>query len=68
MNKQFLEMSAAMKVLVNSIIVVEHILKFVEMVLKFENDFEISEFYPFRTFKKSWKMMRCSENFIISGK
>ena len=36
-------MSAAMKVLVNSRIVVEHILKFIEMVLKCENDFEISE-------------------------
>ena len=30
----------------NSTIVTEHILKFIEMVLKFENDFEISEFYP----------------------
>ena len=29
----------------NSIIVMEHILKFIEMVLKDENDFEISEFY-----------------------
>ena len=40
-------MSAAMKVPVNSIIVVEHKLKFIEMVLKCENDFGISEFYPF---------------------
>ena len=41
-----------MKVLVNSIIVLKHILKFIEMVLKFENDFEISEFYQPRTFAK----------------
>ena len=45
-------MSAAMKVLVNSIIVVEHILKFIEMVSKFENDFKISEFYRIQTFQK----------------
>ena len=38
-------MSAAMKVLVNDIIVVDHILKFIEMVLKGEDDFKISEFY-----------------------
>ena len=38
-------MSAAMKVLVNSMIVVEHILKFIEMVLKLENDFKSSKFY-----------------------
>ena len=50
-------MSAAVKVLVNDIIVVEHILKFIEMVLKCENDFEISEFYPARTFSKSRKMI-----------
>ena len=43
-------MSAAMKVLVNAIIVVQHILKFIEMLLKFENNFEIPEFYPSRTF------------------
>ena len=36
----------------NSIIVVKQILKFIEMVLKCENDFEISEFYPSRTFAK----------------
>ena len=45
-------MSAAMKVLVNSIIVVEHISKFIEMVLNDENDFEISEFYRIQTFQK----------------
>jgi len=28
----------------------ENILKFIEMVLKFENDFEISEFYRSQTF------------------
>ena len=44
-------MSAAMKVLGNSIIVVKHILKFVEMVLKFENNFEISEFYHLKKLK-----------------
>ena len=38
-------MSAAMKVLGNSRIGLKHILKFIEMVLKDENDFEISEFY-----------------------
>ena len=38
-------MSAAMEVLGNSRIVVEHILKFIEMILKCENDFKISEFY-----------------------
>ena len=36
----------------NAIIVVEFILKFIEMVLKDENDFEISEFYQPRTFAK----------------
>jgi hypothetical protein len=36
----------------NSIIVLKHILKFIEMVLKDENNFEISEFYPSRTFVK----------------
>ena len=40
-------MSAAMRVLVNSRIVSKNILKFIEMVLNDENDFEISEFYPF---------------------
>ena len=40
-------MFATMKVLGNSIIVMEHIVKFIEMVLEVENDFEISEFYPF---------------------
>ena len=43
-------MAAAMKVLGNDIIVVEHVLKFMEMVLKCENDFEISEFYRSQTF------------------
>ena len=46
-------MSAAMKVLGNDIIVLEHILKFIEMILKCENDFEISEFYRIQTFRKS---------------
>ena len=31
------------------------------MVLKYENDFEISEFYPSRTFSKSRNMMRFFE-------
>ena len=52
MKKWFLEMSAAMKVLVNSRIVVKHILKFIEIVLNVKNDFEISEFYQPRTFAK----------------
>ena len=51
-------MSAAMKVLGNSRIVVKHILKFIEMVLKSGNDFEISEFYRIQTFSKSRKMVR----------
>ena len=46
-------MSATMKVLVNAIIVVKHILKFIEIVLKSEKDFEISEFYQPWTFQKS---------------
>ena len=39
----------------NDEFVLEHILKFIEMVLKDENDFEISEFYPSRTFPKIQK-------------
>ena len=42
-------------VLGNSIIVVEHILKFIEIVLKFENRFEMSEFYQPQTFTKAEK-------------
>ena len=38
-------MSATVKVLGNDIIVVEHTLKFIEMISKFENDYKISEFY-----------------------
>ena len=45
MKKSFLKMSVAMDVLVNDTLVPKHILKFTEMVLKYENDFEISEFY-----------------------
>ena len=37
----------------NDIIVLEHILKFIEMVLNIGNDFEISEFYRSQTFLKS---------------
>ena len=37
----------------NDIIVLKHILKFIEMVLKDGNDFEISEFYRSQTFTKS---------------
>ena len=44
------------------------ILKFIEMILKFENDFEISEFYPVQTFQKSRKMVRFFENFRIFWK
>ena len=61
-------MSAAMKVFGNDITVLEHMLQFIEMVLKDENDFEISEFYPSRTFPKSQKMMRFFENLKFSGK
>ena len=42
-------------VLGNSIIVVEHILKFIEIVLKFENRLEMSEFYQPQTFTKAEK-------------
>ena len=52
MEKLFLKMSAAMKVLGNDEFVLEHILKFIEIVPKNENDFAISEFYPSRTFAK----------------
>ena len=45
-------MSAAIKVLVDPRIVLKHKLKFIEMALKYENDFEISEFYQPRTFAK----------------
>ena len=45
-------MSSAMKVLVNDIIILEHILKFIEIVLKYGNDFKISEFYRVLTFRK----------------
>jgi len=45
-------MSAAVKP-GNSIIVVEHILKFIEIILNVENDFEISEFCRSQTFSKS---------------
>ena len=58
-------MSAAMKLLVNSIIVLEHILKFIEMVLKDGTDFEISEFYRSQTFSKSRNMMRFFSKFQI---
>ena len=37
---------------VNEIIVLEQVLKFIEMVLKGGHDFEISEFYQSRTFAK----------------
>ena len=39
-----------------TVIVLKHIRKFIEMVLKDENDFKISEFYPSRTFAKAAKM------------
>ena len=38
------------------------------MVLKFENDFEISEFYPSRIFVKVEKWGDFFENFKFSGK
>ena len=37
-------------------IVLEHTLKFIEIVLKYENDFKISEFYPSRIFVKVKKL------------
>ena len=58
MKKLFLKVIALLKCLGVTIIVVEQILKFIEMVLKFGNDFEISEFYRLLTFPKSSKMMR----------
>ena len=51
-----------------TIIVLKHILKFIEMVLKDENNFEISEFYPSQTFSKIRKMRRFLETFQILGK
>ena len=56
MKKLFWKIIALWKCLWITIIVVEHILKFIERVLKFENDFKISELYRSRTFQKSWKM------------
>ena len=53
---------------VNSIIVLAQKLKFIEMILKYRNDFEISEFYPSRTFVKVEKMMIFSENAKFPGK
>ena len=54
-----------------TIIVLKHILKFIEMVLKDENDFEISEFYQPRTFEKveNDAILRKFQNFweIIAG-
>ena len=61
-------MSAAMKVLVNDIIVLEHMLKFIEMVPKDENDFKISEFYQPRTFAKVGKSCYLKKKFKFSGK
>ena len=62
-------MSAAIKALGNDITVLEHILKFIEMVLNVENDFEISEFYRSQTFRKSCFLKICFfEIFKISGK
>ena len=52
----------------NSIIVVEHILKFIEMVLKFENNFKISEFYPSQIFAKVEKLEDFFENLKFLGK
>ena len=49
---EFLKMFGSRILLWNSRIVVEYILKFIEMVLKYENAFEISEFYRFQTFTK----------------
>ena len=36
----------------NDIIVVDEVLKFIQMVVKYENDFEISEFYRLWIFEK----------------
>ena len=51
-----------MKVLGNPIIVVEDILKFIEMVLKCENDFKISEFHRSRTF---FEKLKNEESFVL---
>ena len=55
LKNQFSEMFASMQVLGNPKIVVEDILKFIEMVLKCKNDFEISEFYRSQIFQKVGK-------------
>jgi len=32
-------------------------LKFIEIVLKYENDFDIPEFYRIQTFSRSWQIV-----------
>ena len=49
-------------------LVLKHILKFIEMLLKDENDFEISEFYQPRIFEKIEIWWDLFENSKISGK
>ena len=50
LKNKFLKMFDSEIVLVNSINIVKNILKFIEMILKSEINFEISEFYPSRMF------------------
>ena len=50
------------------IIVVKNILKFIEIVLKCENNFEISEFYPSRIFVKVEKLEDFFEKSKFPGK
>ena len=50
MKTSFLKVIASWKCLLIIEIVVKNILKFIEMVLKFENDFRISEFYRIHFF------------------
>ena len=57
MKNMFLNVIASRSVLGNDIIVVKKVLKFILMVVKDENDFEISEFYRSRTFGKVENLM-----------
>ena len=58
MKKQFLKIIASWKCLGITMIVLKNILKFTEILLKYWNDFEISEFYRSQTFRKKLKIIR----------
>ena len=56
LENKFSRVIAPCRVLVNSIIVVNNILKFIEIASKLQNDFETSEFYRSRMFEKVEKV------------